>query len=391
MPIAILACIIGKRSQVNKLVEGVKVKKVDIQKKIDNLEKENVELQRHVQEIEEKNVELQRHVSSTLASAIAHSSKLGINLSALLGVPHVVKPSFPLVLPIFDELKPDLVLQESCKQLCQEFTDLFKPELGPRVVPFAIQDELCQANDAGIAGGAAIAGKRAKLWVCRDYSITVNHQLEPNCHPMPLPEDLMRKLGGGYGFTKIDLADANNQIMLAPESPKCLALSTHQGEMMDQLTSDLRGVAVYIDDTGWTTASEHLQNLHALLQRLESKGLHCHLKSVFFAQLCVEYLGHILSGQRTAKGPKVNDVMRMPAPGNVSGVRSFLGSVLFYSKFLPNLAMLTEPLHRLTKKDTPWRSKLPSKRSRIYFVKTTFLSTSIHLSRLGSLVMPGQQ
>ena len=343
--------------------------------------------------------------------------RLHINVSALL-LPRVSsagKPSSSLVLPIFDGLKPDLVLQDSCRQLCQEFPDLFKPDLGclkdfqlevkfkpeaqpvfcrPRVVPFAIQDDLCLAYDAGIAAGvwqptqfsahgtpvvpirkAALPGKPAKLRVCGDYSVTVNHQLEPHRHPMPLPEDLMRKLGGGYGFTKIDLADAYNQIMLAPDSQKRLALSTHRGvllqmrlpfgitsapgyfqEIMDQLTSDLRGVAVYIDDilVSGTTASEHLQNLRALLHRLESKGLRCRLEKCVFAQPSVEYLGHILSGQGIAKGPKVNDVMQMPAPENVSGLRSFLGSVQFYSKFLPNLATLTEPLHRLTKKDTTW-------------------------------------
>ena len=263
-----------------------------------------------------------------------------------------------------------------------------------RVVPFAVQDDLCLAYDAGIAAGvwqptqfsahgtpvvpirkAALPGKPAKLRVCGDYSVTVNHQLEPHRHPMPLPEDLMRKLGGGYGFTKIDLADAYNQIMLAPDSQKRLALSTHRGvllqmrlpfgitsapgyfqEIMDQLTSDLRGVAVYIDDilVSGTTASEHLQNLRALLHRLENKGLRCRLEKCVFAQPSVEYFGHILSGQGIAKGPKVNDVMQMPAPENVSGLRSFLGSVQFYSKFLPNLATLTEPLHHLTKKDTTW-------------------------------------
>ena len=45
---------------------------------------------------------------------------------------------------------------------------------------------------------AAIAGKPVQLQVCCNY----HH------HPMPLPEDLMQKLGGGYGFTMIDLADA---------------------------------------------------------------------------------------------------------------------------------------------------------------------------------------
>ena len=45
----------------------------------------------------------------------------------------------------------------------------------------------------------------SKIRVCGDYSVTVNPQLEPHQYPMPLPEDLMQKLGGGYGFTKIDL------------------------------------------------------------------------------------------------------------------------------------------------------------------------------------------
>ena len=41
---------------------------------------------------------------------------------------------------------------------------------------------------------------------------------------MPLPEDLMQKLGGGLGFTQIDLVDAYNQIMLAPESQRRLLI-----------------------------------------------------------------------------------------------------------------------------------------------------------------------
>ena len=61
---------------------------------------------------------------------------------------------------------------------------------------------------------------------------------------------------------------------------------------MDQLTS-LQGVAIYIYDilVSGTTASEHLQNLQPLLQRLESKGLHCCVEKY------VECVGHILTGQ----------------------------------------------------------------------------------------------
>ena len=186
----------------------------------------------------------------------------------------------------------------------------------------------------------------------------------------------MRRLGGGYYFTKVDLADAYSQIKLAPESQKRLALSTHRGvllqtrlpfgissapgyfqEIMDQLTSDLRGVAVYLDDilVSGANAEEHLQNLRALLQRLQDKGLRCNLKNCTFAQPSVEYLGHTLSRNGISKGRKVDVVVKMPPPTNVSTLRSFLGSVQFYSKFIHNFSTLTEPLTRLTRKDTPWR------------------------------------
>ena len=57
--------------------------------------------------------------------------------------------------------------------------------------------------------------------------------------------------------------------------------------------------------------------------------------------------------QPKAKGQKVDAVKAMP-PENVASLRSFLGSIQFYSKFLPNLATITEPLHRLTKTGVPW-------------------------------------
>ena len=45
----------------------------------------------------------------------------------------------------------------------------------------------------------------------------------------------------------------------------------------------------------------------------------------------------------------------MPPPKDVPILCSFLGSVQFYSKFIPNLSSHTEPLTRLTRKDTLWR------------------------------------
>ena len=130
----------------------------------------------------------------------------------------------------------------------------FKSESKPifmksRPVPFAIQDDLARAYDAGIARGVWTSSQfndwgtpvvsirkpplpgddKPRLRVCGDYSVTVNPQLAVHRYPLPLPEELMRKLGGGYGFTKIDLADAYNHVRLVPESRKRLTLSTHRG------------------------------------------------------------------------------------------------------------------------------------------------------------------
>ena len=45
----------------------------------------------------------------------------------------------------------------------------------------------------------------------------------------------------------------------------------------------------------------------------------------------------------------------MPPPTDVSSLKSFLGSLQFYGKFIPNLASMEEPLYHLTKKATPWK------------------------------------
>ena len=186
----------------------------------------------------------------------------------------------------------------------------------------------------------------------------------------------MQRLSGGWYFTKIDLADAYNQIRLGPESQIRLALSTHRDvllqlrlpfgispapayfqEIMDQLTRDLTGVSVYLDDilvSGYSL-QDHIRNMQSLLKRVNDNGLKCRLKKCSFSQSYVEYSGHLLSHRGVAKGHKADGVKAMPAPTNVQKLRSFLGSVQFYNIFRPNLSTTLEQLHQLIKKGTTWR------------------------------------
>ena len=301
-------------------------------------------------------------------------------------------------------------LQKECNELCSEFSDIFKEELGclkdfeldvefkadtppvfhkARSVAFAVKEDLSQGYQAGIDRGifkkttfndygtpvVPIRKASGKLRICGDYKATMNKYLKTNRYPIPLPSDLMTKLGGGQVYSKIDLADAYNQIKLSPESAKKLALSTHQGvllqqrlpfgitsapgyfqQIMDSLTSDLPGVAAYIDDLLVTgkTPEEHQDNLRSLFSRLSEKGLRCKKDKCIFAQPSVEYLGFSMTKEGVKKTNKVDAILDMPAPRSVSELKSFLGQVQFYNKFLPDVSTILEPLYSLTRKETPW-------------------------------------
>ena len=122
---------------------------------------------------------------------------------------------------------------------------------------------------------------------------------------------------------------------------------------MEQLTQDLPGVAVYLDDilVSGANAQSHPQNLYRLLQRLEEKGLRCREDKCFFAQPTVEYLIHKLTSKGITKEKKADVVQQMPVPKYFAQLRSFLGATQFYSKLIPNLSDITGPLQKLTRKE----------------------------------------
>ena len=144
----------------------------------------------------------------------------------------------------------------------------------------------------------------------------------------------MRRFDGTNYFSKVDLADAYNQIELGPESQRRLALNTHRGvlqtrlpfgissatwyfqDVMNQLTNDLPGMAVYLDDIliSGKTVEDHLNNLRRLLKRLNDRGLRCRIQKCVFAQDSVTYT---ISCDGISKGPKADAVTKMPAPSNV--------------------------------------------------------------------------
>ena len=62
----------------------------------------------------------------------------------------------------------------------------------------------------------------------------------------------------------------------------------------------------------------------------------------------IKYLGHVVSEEGVSTDPdKIKSVTEWPQPTPVTEVRSFLGFVSYYRRFIPNFSKIAKPLHKL--------------------------------------------
>ncbi|KXJ10498.1 Transposon Tf2-11 polyprotein [Exaiptasia diaphana] len=214
------------------------------------------------------------------------------------------------------------------------------------------------------------------LRLCGDYKVTVNQFLEADPYPLPSIEELLSTIGPAKYFSKIDLANAFQQLKLSDGSKELLTVNTPIGLLqyermpfgiktapqifqraMDEILNGIKGVVCYIDNIliSSTDKERQYQILAEVLKRLEEYNVHARITKCSFIQESVEYLGHYID----AKGihplkEKVDALRNLPVPENVPELRAYLGMVNYYGKYIRHLASLTEPLNRLLKKDVEW-------------------------------------
>ena len=68
-----------------------------------------------------------------------------------------------------------------------------------------------------------------KIRVGGDYKVTINRCVETKIYPLPTVEDIFAKLAGCSYFTKLDLTQAYQQLLLDDESKKLLVVNTPKG------------------------------------------------------------------------------------------------------------------------------------------------------------------
>ena len=301
---------------------------------------------------------------------------------------------------------------DSLNKLLTEYADVFNPGLGhckdvnaklylkdkavpkfnrPRPTALAmkpkIEEELHRQEELGVlervdtaewaAPVVPVIKPTGAIRLCGDYKVSVNPHLEVNKYPLPHPEEIFTALNGGEKFTKLDLSEAYLQIPLDEQSRNLVVINTHKGlyrftrlpygvasapsifqQIMDQILPKQEGIICYLDDILITGKNDqqHLGNLKAVLAKLQQHQLRIKKSKCCFFQDKVEFLGKVVTKEGIATSSrKVSAVLQIAPPENLTQLRSFLGIVNHYRKFVPLLADLSDPLNRLLKKDTPWK------------------------------------
>lgn len=260
-----------------------------------------------------------------------------------------------------------------------------------RIVPFAmrsrVEEEIASLLSEGIISPVEhsewatpvvpVIKPSGAIRLCGDFKVTLNPHLVTDTYPMPSIDDLQEKMSEGTIFSKLDLSRAFAQIKITEQSKKYVTITTHLGlfqfnrlpygistapaihqRAMDRILRDVPNVLCYQDDIFITGKNyqDHQQSLQTVLQRLQDHGLRVNKDKCSFLQSSIIYLGHKID--REGLHPtesKVQAIKKAPAPQNVSELRSFLGLINYYQKFLPNLADALHPLHKLLNKGTSWK------------------------------------
>uniref|UniRef100_H3ARR4 Uncharacterized protein n=1 Tax=Latimeria chalumnae TaxID=7897 RepID=H3ARR4_LATCH len=224
-----------------------------------------------------------------------------------------------------------------------------------RVVPFAlkmrVEGELKRLQEEGIISPVQfsdwavlivpIRKPNGDIRICGNYKLTVNQAARLDKYPISRAEELFAVLSRGKTFTKLDLSQAYAQTEVDEESRKFVTINTHKElfqynclpygvasapaifqQVMDSLLQGISKVVVYLEE-------EPARNLQEVLKKLASAGLHLKKVRCKFGVLSVVYLGH------------KTDVTGLH-PIQTSELKSFLGMLQYYAKFMPNLSAIKD-------------------------------------------------
>lgn len=214
-----------------------------------------------------------------------------------------------------------------------------------------------------------------KYRVCVDFRKINDITIGTDAFPLPNITDILDQLGKANYFTTLDLANGFHQVPMDEKDKLKTAFSTSTGHyvynrmpfglkgapatfqrLMNAVLSGLNGLKcfIYLDDVVIyaNNLTEHNQRLTEIFQRFRQHNLKIQPSKCSFLRKECLYLGHIITEDGIKPDPaKIECVSKFPQPKNSKDIKSFLGLVGYYRKFIQDFAKIAKPLTKLLKKD----------------------------------------
>jgi hypothetical protein len=207
----------------------------------------------------------------------------------------------------------------------------------------------------------------------------LNKRTKTEKYPLPRLEEMLDKMAYSTVFSVLDLKAGYHQIKMARKDVEKTAFQFGRGKyefvrmpfglknapstfqrLIDEFLLGLGEtyVQAYMDDIIIFSKDreEHREHLRKVLRRLQEFGLKISREKFSFFKPEVRLMGHVISAYGVRPNEdKVAAIREIPVPTNAKEVRSFLGMVNYYRRFLGDLAEIVEPLNRLLKKGAKFK------------------------------------
>lgn len=208
-----------------------------------------------------------------------------------------------------------------------------------------------------------------------DYR-ALNRITKHNDAPIPRTDEMFDRLGQAVFYSKLDLKTGFHQIRIAPGDEEKTAFKTRYGHfeflvmpmglrnapatfqaLMNAIFRDCidEFVVIYLDDILVFSDSreEHLNHLRIVLTRLRDNQLYIGNKKYELMQEETEFVGLVVgkSGIKVGEDRKAL-IKDWPTPTNITELRSFLGLVQFFRRFIKDFSKIAAPLSNLTRKNS---------------------------------------
>lgn len=203
--------------------------------------------------------------------------------------------------------------------------------------------------------------------------------------PMTDINDILDNLGKASYFSTLDLASGYHQVLVDPKDRHLTAFSTgcsdahnnnalgNQYEfnrlpfglknapatfnrLMRAVMTGLQGICcmIFLDDViifGYDL-EDHMSRIRTVFDRFMNNNLKMQPEKCTFLRKEVGYLGHLITSEGIKPDPKKTIAIKnFPTPKTQKQIKSFLGLVGFYRRFIFNFADKAKPLTNLLKKD----------------------------------------